>query len=71
VGPDLKGVTTIRTKKWLMDWLKYTARMQASDPTAKKLLKEYTVMMPQQSLTDKEIHELIDYFASTGSVNDK
>ena len=65
VGPDLKGVTRIRTTKWLKDWLKNTAKMQASDPTAIKLLKEYTVPMPQQSLSDDDINALIDYFKST------
>ena len=55
----------IRTTKWLKDWLKNTAKMQASDPTAKKLLEEYTVPMPQQSLSDDDINALIDYFKST------
>ena len=65
VGPDLKDVTRTRTTKWLKDWLKNTAKMQASDPTGKKLLKEYVVPMPQQNLSDKDINALIDYFAST------
>jgi cytochrome c2 len=66
VGPDLKGVTTIRTRKWLTAWLSHTQQMQASDPIAKKLLKQYVVPMPQQSLTGPQIQSLIDYFASTG-----
>ncbi|MCL5276751.1 MAG: cytochrome c [Deltaproteobacteria bacterium] len=67
VGPDLKGVTKTRTVRWLADWLKNTTKMQATDPTAKKLLQEYNVPMPQQNLTDQEIKDLIDYFKS----NDK
>jgi cytochrome c2 len=66
VGPDLKGVTQTRTTPWLKDWLKNTAKMQTTDPTAKKLLEEYKVPMPQQDLTDQEINSLIDYFKSTG-----
>ncbi len=69
VGPDLKGVTSIRTRQWLTDWLGHTQQMQATDPTAKKLLKEYAVPMPQQSLSDTQIRALIDYLASAGSGN--
>ncbi len=67
VGPDLKGVTKKRTVAWLKNWLKNTTKMQATDPTAKKLLQEYNVPMPQQSLSDQDINDLIDYFKS----NDK
>ena len=69
VGPDLKGVTTIRTRTWLTDWLGHTQEMQISDPTGKKLLKEYAVPMPQENLTGEQIQSLINYFATTGSVH--
>ena len=66
VGPDLKGVTRIRTAAWLKDWLKDTVKMQATDPTAKELLKEYIVPMPQPSLTDREIDDVILYLGTAG-----
>lgn len=65
VGPDLKDVTKIRTTKWLTNWLAHTQQMQALDPIAKKLLKEYVVHMPQTSLTNEQIKSIIDYLKST------
>ncbi len=65
VGPDLKGVTKTRTVAWLKDWLMNTAKMQATDPTAKELLKEYTVPMPQPNLTKQETDDVILYLKRT------
>jgi nitrite reductase (NO-forming) len=44
-------------------WLKSPEKMLASDADAKKLLKEYNnIPMPNQSLTDAEISQFIQYF---------
>lgn len=62
VGPDLKGVTKTMTAKWLKDWLKNSDGMLKTDKHAQELEKQYGIPMPQQSLTDKEINALVDYF---------
>lgn len=60
-GPDLKGVTDRRDKEWLTKWLKDPDTMILTDPTAKELLKEFLVPMPNQGLTDEDIQALIAY----------
>jgi cytochrome c551/c552 len=62
VGPDLQGVTKIRTTKWLTDWLQDTSKMLKTDKTAQALEKEYGLPMPKQDLTQQEVKELISFF---------
>ncbi|MGB7291588.1 MAG: cytochrome c [Thermodesulfobacteriota bacterium] len=60
-GPDLKGVTVRRDQEWLARWLKDPDSMILTDPTAKELLKEFLVPMPNQGLTDEDIKALMAY----------
>lgn len=60
-GPDLKGVTDRRDQEWLTKWLKDPDTMILTDPTAKDLLKEFMVPMPNQGLTDEDIDALIAF----------
>ncbi len=60
-GPDLKGVTERRSEEWLTKWLKDPDTMILTDPTAKELLKEFMVPMPNQGLTDQDVEALIAY----------
>ena len=62
VGPDLLGVTKIRDKKWLKEWIKSPDTMVMTDPEAKKLLQEYMTPMPNLGLSDQEIDVLIEFF---------
>jgi cytochrome c551/c552 len=62
VGPDLKGVTKTMTTKWLEDWLKDPSKMLKTDKHAQALQKEYGLPMPNQNLTDEDIHALISFF---------
>jgi len=64
VGPDLKGVTTLRDTSWLTSWLKAPDKVLASgDPIATKLLTEFNnVPMPNMGLSDSDITALIAYF---------
>ncbi|MBZ0157513.1 MAG: cytochrome c [Alphaproteobacteria bacterium] len=62
VGPDLKGITRKRDRKWLLDFIVYTDRMLASDPLARQLLKEYgNVPMPTMGLTEAEGAAVLEY----------
>jgi nitrite reductase (NO-forming) len=63
LGPDLAGVTKLRSADWLARWLKEPEKMLQTDATAKAMLKEYNnIPMPNQNLTDAEVREYIKYF---------
>jgi nitrite reductase (NO-forming) len=63
LGPDLLGVTKLRTDEWLTKWLKSPEKMLETDAEAKALLKEYNnIPMPNQNLSDTEIQQYLKYF---------
>ncbi len=66
VGPDLLGVTRVRDKQWLFDWLKAPDQMLAKkDPLAVALYKKYNrVAMPNMRLTQNEAIDLLTYIES-------
>jgi protein SCO1/2 len=63
VGPDLSGVTTRRSREWIVDYLVDPVKMRAKgDPTALQLAKEFpTVRMPSLSLSTDDAADLIGY----------
>jgi nitrite reductase (NO-forming) len=63
LGPDLAGVTKLRTDAWLTRWLKQPDEMLKTDADAKALLAKYkNVPMPNQNLGDEEIRDYLEYF---------
>jgi len=63
LGPDVLGVTRRRSDAWLARWLKEPEKMLQTDPDAIALLKEYNnIPMPNQSLSDAEIRQYLNYF---------
>ena len=63
LGPDVAGVTKRRSDEWLTKWLKSPEKMLETDAYAKAMLKEYNnIPMPNQSLSDAEIRQYIQYF---------
>jgi len=64
VGPDLLGVTDLRSDQWLHKWIINPDQMLQSDPVAKELLKEFMVPMPNLGLTDQQVTALIAYLKS-------
>jgi cytochrome c2 len=68
VGPDLKGVTTRRTRAWLLSWIPSSQRLiDAGDATATALFRKYKgERMPDQSFPPEDIVALIDYLAAGG-----
>lgn len=68
VGPDLKGVTKIRTDEWLKTWLKDPSAMIASgDPAAKEISEKFPMTMPNLGLSDQQIDDLIAYLGKDGA----
>jgi protein SCO1/2 len=62
LGPDLNGVTARRDHDWLLRFIAAPDQMRASkDPIALELARRYKVLMPNLSLTNKELGDLIEY----------
>lgn len=60
-GPDLKGVTTRRTKDWLLEFINAPAAVNAKgDPVASQLFKKFSpTVMPDQALTPQQIDSIL------------
>ena len=51
-GPDLKGVTELRSKEWLEEYIKSPTAMSKKDADAAELFKKYSPeIMPDQTLS--------------------
>jgi len=64
VGPDLAGVTTRRTPKWIARQVLYPERMTREDPVAKQLFAELMVQMTNQRVDPSEIGPLVSFLAT-------
>lgn len=62
LGPDLMGITARRERDWLIRYLAAPDQMRArKDPIALELAKNNKVLMPNLSLTRKELGDLVQY----------
>ena len=65
VGPDLKGVTARRDQEWVSKMILRPDVMVKEDETAKKLLAEHLVQMPNQNVdAQKELPLLLAFLKS-------
>ncbi|MCC7301779.1 MAG: cytochrome c [Bacteroidia bacterium] len=64
VGPPLQGVTKRRTPEWVMNMILNPVEMTEKDPVAKELLAQYMAPMANQSLTEEEARNILEYFRS-------
>jgi nitrite reductase (NO-forming) len=62
LGPDLFGTTKRHDEAWLTRWLKSPEQMLQTDPTAKAMLEQWKIPMPNQGLSDDEIKQYLAYF---------
>ncbi len=62
VGPGLAGITERRTPEWIMNMILNPEVMVVENEIAKKLLAEYLAPMANQSLTEKEARQILEYF---------
>lgn len=69
VGPDLKGVTTVRDHVWLARFISTPDRVLASgDSIANQLFEEYGgVAMPNLGLNQTQVDKVIAYLAQSAS----
>jgi cytochrome c2 len=64
VGPDLKGITTTQDPGWLAKWIAGpSALIKAGDPTATRLVKQYTLQMPDLGLSSNDVNAVLAYIA--------
>lgn len=61
VGPGWKGVTIRRTPEWIMNFITNPDPMLDKDPEAQAMLELCLVRMPNQSLTDEEARQLLEF----------
>jgi len=63
LGPDLLGVTRLRDRDWLLNWLRAPDQMLAKkDPVAMALYKKYNKLaMPNMRLNQQDATALISY----------
>lgn len=67
VGPGWKGLTSKRTPEWIMNMTLNVDVMLEEDPTARELLKECLVRMPNQNLSEQEARDVLEFmFANDG-----
>jgi mono/diheme cytochrome c family protein len=65
VGPDLKDVTQRQSLDWLKAFISAPDKVIASgDPTAKQLLAEYKLAMPNLGLSSTQVDALLAYLES-------
>ena len=64
VGPPLAGITERRTPEWIMNMILNPEEMVQKNPAAKQLLAEYLSPMANQSLTEDEARQILEYFRS-------
>jgi mono/diheme cytochrome c family protein len=70
-GPDLKGVTELRSKEWLEEYIKSPTAMSKKDPAAAELFKKYSPeVMPDQTLSPEEFTALIELIKNLSAKNE-
>ena len=61
VGPGWKGITSKRTPEWIMNMTLNVDVMLEEDPTARELLKECLVRMPNQNLSMEDARAVLEF----------
>lgn len=71
VGPPLGDVASRREYGWFRHMVVNPDSMVRSDSTARAMLAEYMVPMPDQGVTDEEARALFEYFRREGEGSDR
>ncbi len=69
VGPDLKGISELRSEEWLMKWIKSSRTMiDSGDPDAIQVFHDNNdIPMPDQNLTDPEVKAVLAYIKTVSA----
>jgi cytochrome c2 len=68
VGPGWKGVTKRRTGEWIMNFITNPDPMIDKDPEAQAMLELCLVRMPNQSLSDEEARQILEFMRKNDGV---
>jgi hypothetical protein len=68
VGPGWKGVTNRRQPAWIMNFITNTDAMLNKDPEAQAQLEICLVRMPNQSLSDEEARNILEFMRKNDGV---
>ena len=71
VGPDLQGVTALRDRQWLLEFiLDPTAKFDSGDPIAMQLLADYSnIRMPKIGLTAADAEAILVFLESSSAAS--
>lgn len=61
VGPGWAGITERRTPEWIMNMTTNVEAMLTDDPTARELLRECLVRMPNQTLSEADARDILEF----------
>jgi len=68
VGPGWKGVTSRHQAEWIMNFMTNTDVMIDKDPKVQAMLEICMVRMPNQSLTDENARDILEYLRKNDGV---
>ncbi|HNF72516.1 MAG TPA: cytochrome c, partial [Chitinophagaceae bacterium] len=68
VGPGWAGVTKRRTPVWIMNFITNTDAMIDKDPAAQAQLEICMVRMPNQSLSDEDARNILEFMRKNDGV---
>jgi len=68
VGPGWKGVTTRHLPEWIMNFITNPDPMINKDPVVQAQLELCLVRMPNQSLTDEEARQVVEFMRKNDGV---
>ena len=60
-GPDLAGVTTRRTTRWMENQILHPDLMVKQNPISRQLFAQFALQMPNQGLTPEEASAVIEF----------
>lgn len=69
VGPGWQNITQTRKPEWILNMVVHTDKMLETDPEAQKMLEQCMVRMPNQSLTETEGREILEYMRTLVAKN--
>ncbi len=69
VGPGWKDVTKRRTPEWIMNFITNPDPMINKDPEAQAMLEICLVRMPNQSLSDADARQILEFQRKNDGVN--
>ena len=68
VGPGWHGVTTRHQPEWIMNFMTNTDAMIDKDPKVQAMLEICMVRMPNQSLSDEEARDILEFMRKNDGV---